>query len=104
MRAMPSEAEQECASSHESASNAPVSSIIGQRTMEIITRRTLFTSIAALAASRLPASPLGMPIGCQTWPFRHQIGSDLDGTLRQIAGDGFKSIELCSPASYKEGF
>ena len=69
--------------------------------MQIVTRRTLLTQIAAFAASRLAAAPLGMPIGCQTWPFRETIGHDFDGTLRRIAEDGFKSIELCSPVGYK---
>lgn len=56
-------------------------------------------------AANLAADPLGLPIGCQTWPVRETIGKDLDGTLRQLATAGFQNIELCSPQSYKdEGF
>jgi sugar phosphate isomerase/epimerase len=56
-------------------------------------------------AANLTADPLGLPIGCQTWPVRETIGKDLDGTLHRLAAAGFQTIELCSPPSYKdEGF
>jgi len=48
------------------------------------------------------ADPLGLPIGCQTWPVREMIAKDFPGTLKQLAAAGFKSIELCSPAGYTE--
>ena len=55
--------------------------------------------------SRLRANPLGMPIGCQTWPVRDMIAKDFPGTLKQLAAAGFQSIELCSPVGYAdEGF
>jgi sugar phosphate isomerase/epimerase len=53
-------------------------------------------------ASRLAANPLGLPIGCQTYPVRALIAQDFPGTLKQLSDAGFTSIELCSPASYKE--
>ena len=53
----------------------------------------------------LRANPLGMPIGCQTWPVREMIAKDFPGTLKQLAAAGFQSIELCSPVGYAdEGF
>ncbi len=52
-------------------------------------------------AADLKADPLGLPIGCQTWPVRESIGKDFDGTLRQLAADGFQAIELCSPPGYE---
>lgn len=59
----------------------------------------------ARGASNLRANPLGLPIGCQTWPVRQTIAKDFDGTLKQLAGDGFQRIELCSPPGYeKYGF
>jgi sugar phosphate isomerase/epimerase len=48
----------------------------------------------------LHADPLGMPIGCQTWPVRDKIAKDFPGTLKQLAAAGFKTIELCSPVGY----
>jgi sugar phosphate isomerase/epimerase len=66
-------------------------------------RQFLGAAPAALAATRaLHADPLGMPIGCQTWPVREALGKDFEGTLRQLAGIGFKTIEMCSPPSYTE--
>ena len=82
--------------------------------MEKINRRSFldkaFIGMAAAGslarpASTLHAGPFGMPIGVQTWEVRDAIGKDFDGTLRQLAADGFKTIEMCSPAGYqKYGF
>ena len=63
------------------------------------------TTVAAFVSAELPdlyANPLGMPIGCQTWPVREMIGKDLPGTLKQLAAAGFQSIELCSPVGYAD--
>jgi sugar phosphate isomerase/epimerase len=65
------------------------------------------TSAAALGLLsadplQLSADPLGMPIGCQTWPVRASIARDFPGTLKQLADAGFQSIELCSPYGYEE--
>src|SRR6266567_1287355 len=46
------------------------------------------------------ANPLGLPIGCQTWPVRSLIAKDFVGTLKQLAQIGFEAIELCSPVGY----
>lgn len=79
--------------------------------MPLISRREFFrttaadVAIAALLAARgveLRANPLGMPIGCQTWPVRKMIANDFVGTLKQLAGAGFQRIELCSPVGYAE--
>ena len=50
----------------------------------------------------LSADPLGLPIGCQTWPVRVSIAKDFPGTIKQLADAGFQSIELCSPYGYEE--
>ena len=52
------------------------------------------------AEGMLHANPLGLPIGCQTWPVRSMIAKDFPGTLKQLAAAGFQSIEMCSPAGY----
>jgi len=58
-----------------------------------------------LSALPLRADPLGMPIGCQTWPVRQMIAKDFPGTIKQLAAAGFQRIELCSPVGYSdEGF
>ena len=50
----------------------------------------------------LRANPLGLPIGCQTWPVRDMIAKDFPGTINQLAVAGFQSIELCSPVGYAD--
>lgn len=77
--------------------------------MRGISRRGfLNTSVAGLGAAaglrRLPAAPLGLPIGCQTYPVREQLGKDPDGTLRELAEVGYETIEFCSPPSYGGGY
>ena len=58
-----------------------------------------FLSAAAL---ELRSNPLGMPIGCQTWPVRESIAKDFPGTIKRLADAGFQTIELCSPAGYAD--
>src|SRR6476660_5753769 len=54
------------------------------------------------AAIELHANPLGLPIGCQTWPVRDMIAKDFPGTIKTLAAAGFQTIELCSPIGYKD--
>jgi sugar phosphate isomerase/epimerase len=50
----------------------------------------------------LRANPLGLPIGCQTWPVREMIAKDFPGTIKQLADAGFQTVELCSPVGYAD--
>lgn len=59
-------------------------------------------AISFLSAVKLHANPLGMPIGCQTWPVRQMIAKDFPGTIKVLADAGFQSIELCSPGGYAD--
>lgn len=67
-------------------------------------REFLKTTIAATVASalELDANPLGLPIGCQTYPVRKMIAQDFPGTLKKLADAGFQNIELCSPVGYAD--
>jgi len=58
--------------------------------------------LISAGALKLRGNPLGMPIGCQTWPVREMIAKDFPGTLKQLAAAGFQSIELCSPVGYAD--
>jgi sugar phosphate isomerase/epimerase len=58
-----------------------------------------FLSAGAL---ELCANPLGMPIGCQTWPVREMIAKDFPGTMKLLSAAGFKTVELCSPVGYAD--
>jgi sugar phosphate isomerase/epimerase len=79
--------------------------------MATISRREFLQSAATYAAAagflsagtlELRANPLGMPIGCQTWPVREIIAKDFPGTIKQLAAAGFQTIELCSPVGYAD--
>jgi sugar phosphate isomerase/epimerase len=58
--------------------------------------------VAGSLASELCANPLGMPIGCQTWPVRAAIAKDFPAAIQKLADGGFQSVELCSPFGYQE--
>jgi len=51
-------------------------------------------------AAELGADPIGLPIGCQVFPVREQLGRDFEGTLRELAAAGYRVIEFCSPPSF----
>src|SRR5229473_4739421 len=79
--------------------------------MSAISRREFLQSAATCAAAagflssstlELRANPLGMPLGCQTWPVREMIAKDFPGTIKQLAAAGFQTIELCSPVGYAD--
>src|SRR6266480_8022883 len=53
-------------------------------------------------ALELHANPLGLPIGCQTWPVRDMIARDFPGTIQALARAGFQTVELCSPVGYAD--
>jgi sugar phosphate isomerase/epimerase len=79
--------------------------------MSSISRREFCKSAATCATAagflsggvlNLRANPLGLPIGCQTWPVRAMIEKDFPGTLKQLADAGFQTVELCSPVGYAD--
>ena len=58
--------------------------------------------ILSAGALDLRANPLGLPIGCQTWPVRKMIEKDFPATIKVLAEAGFQNIELCSPVGYAD--
>jgi sugar phosphate isomerase/epimerase len=73
-----------------------------------LTRRIFIQQAAATAAlagafpHALHADPLGLPIGCQTYPVKDAIKTDFAGTMKGLSAAGFQTIELCSPFAYPE--
>jgi len=72
-------------------------------------RQTLIGAAAATGAGllssivpKLHADPLGLPIGCQTYPVRTLIAQDFPGTMKTLGTAGFQRVELCSPAGYAD--
>src|SRR5262249_14778061 len=90
-----------------------VATIVQEAIMSEISRRDFAKSAATAAAAGLmlstgldlQANPLGLPIGCQTWPVRDMIAKDFPGTIKTLAQAGFQTVELCSPVGYvDDGF
>ena len=61
-----------------------------------------FGVMLAAGSRILHADPLGLPIGCQTYPVRAMVAKDFPGTLKILAADGFRTVELCSPVGYAD--
>jgi sugar phosphate isomerase/epimerase len=83
--------------------------------MKHLTRRAFITrSAASLAGATMIAPHLLRAgtetlsptlIGFQSWIVRESIEKDFAGTLKMMAGMGYKTMELCSPPGYaKMGF
>src|SRR6266404_5975848 len=72
---------------------------------EFIKKATTSAGVAGLLSAgviELGANPMGLPIGCQTWPVRTMIARDFPGTIKQLAAAGFQMVELCSPVGYAD--
>ncbi|MDO8953092.1 MAG: TIM barrel protein [Draconibacterium sp.] len=75
------------------------------------TRRNFIktTSMAVGSAALVSQMPLGM-MGCaapakkdfgfQVWTIREKLIADFSGTLKMMAGLGYKQVEMCSPLGY----
>jgi sugar phosphate isomerase/epimerase len=72
--------------------------------MTDLSRRQFVAAAGAAAAfgQELFGNPLGMPIGCQTYPVRTNLQADFPGTIKMLTDAGFTTIELCSPWGYGE--
>jgi len=64
--------------------------------------RAALAGALGIGERRLRANPLGLPIGCQTYPVRKMIAQDFPGTIKVLADAGFQRIELCSPVGYAD--
>jgi len=80
--------------------------------MPTINRRTFLAATtraatAAFALSGLPkqllaVSPVfnNIPVGFQSWTLRDVLSKDFAGTLKMMAAQGYKLVEMCSPKGY----
>ena len=79
----------------------------------MINRRTFLSTTtkaagAAFVLSQLPsqlfadAAASDMPIGFQSWTVKDMLSKDFAGTLKMMAGQGYKLIEMCSPKGYEK--
>lgn len=67
------------------------------------------TSAAVGSAALLSSAPFGMfgctspkskDFGFQVWTIREKLVADFPGTLKMMAGLGYKQVEMCSPLGY----
>lgn len=81
--------------------------------MQIINRRSFLSTTtkaagAAFVLSQLPSGLFAaamagnMPLGFQSWTIRDKLSSDLPGTLKMMADQGYQLIEMCSPKGYEQ--
>ncbi len=63
---------------------------------------------ATMLASQFPmnleaataAKAFKKPLGFQVWTVKDQLIKDFSGTLKMMAGQGYQSVEMCSPPGY----
>jgi sugar phosphate isomerase/epimerase len=68
-----------------------------------LSRRELLTVFLAAGVVPLRASPLGLPIGSQTWPHRQMIkDGNFTGLAKTLADLGVQQVEMCSPFGYND--
>jgi len=69
-------------------------------------RQGAFAAGSVFALSQLPkqlfagAYASNIPLGFQSWSVKDDLAKDFPGTLQQIASQGYKLIEMCSPKGY----
>jgi len=64
---------------------------------------------SALLATQIPMNLVGAstskalnkPLGFQVWTVKDQLIKDFAGTLKMMAGQGYQSVEMCSPPGYE---
>lgn len=73
---------------------------------EFIGKGTMGLS-AMIALAQVPKHLLALspglnniPIGFQSWTIRDQLSKDFAGTLKMMAAQGYKLVEMCSPKGY----
>jgi sugar phosphate isomerase/epimerase len=71
--------------------------------------RSAMAAGAGFALSQLPSVLYAqhpelkdVPIGFQTFPIRDMLAKDFPGTLKMMAGLGYKLTEMCSPSGYAQ--
>ena len=77
-------------------------SAISRREFAKMATNAATIGVLSASATGMQANPLGLPIGCQTYPVRKMIAQDFPGTLKQLADAGFQAVELCSPVGYAD--
>ncbi|MHA4806677.1 sugar phosphate isomerase/epimerase family protein [Flavitalea flava] len=76
-------------------------SFIGRAALGVGAAWTMAQMPAGLNAAPVAAFS-NMPVGFQTFPIRDILAKDFAGTLKMMAGFGYKLVEMCSPKGYAD--
>ena len=79
-----------------------MSQISRRRFIKAASSSAVVGTVIVKGGRMLRADPLGLPLGCQTWPVREMIAKDFPGTLKELSATGFQTVELCSPLGYAD--
>jgi sugar phosphate isomerase/epimerase len=69
-------------------------------------QRSTMAAGAAIAFSQIPkslfagATAANIPVGFQSWSVKDRLATDFAGTLKSMAAEGYKLVEMCSPKGY----
>jgi sugar phosphate isomerase/epimerase len=74
-------------------------SFLGQGTMGLGAAFVLSQLPKSIFAEKIPEW-IDIPVGFQTFPIRDILAKDFPGTLKMMAGHGYKLVEMCSPQGY----
>jgi sugar phosphate isomerase/epimerase len=72
----------------------------------IFIQQSTLTAGAVAALSQLPmqlfanAAAAKVLVGFQTWAVKDMLAKDFAGTLKMMAGQGYRILEMCSPKGY----
>jgi len=61
----------------------------------------LATQIPMSLTAATASNSLKKPLGFQVWTVKDQLIKDFAGTLKMMAGQGYQSVEMCSPPGYE---
>ena len=79
-----------------------------QQNRRLFIKKTAMGLGGALALSQIPGilqakntgAFIDIPLGFQTFPIRDMLSKDFSGTLKIMAGMGYKIVEMCYPKGY----
>ncbi|MFL5788371.1 MAG: sugar phosphate isomerase/epimerase family protein [Flavisolibacter sp.] len=60
----------------------------------------LLQHLPASVMAEYASGKVTMPLGFQTFPIRDLLSKDFAGTLKMMAGLGYRNVEMCSPSGY----
>jgi sugar phosphate isomerase/epimerase len=73
---------------------------LGKSALGLGSAIALFQTPFASGKAMIPGAAK-LPLGFQVWTLRDALVKDFPGTLRMMAGLGYRTVEMCSPPGYE---